>query len=403
MVKKFIFVAVAVLLMTGPALAGTMNDGVDSDLVRINVGLKSRAARAEVFDLLKKSGGKFISEIPQIKVLTFTVPRSVFDIIQFDGRLARLVTYIEEDHVRQIPPLQKVEIAGQASGGILLYPNDPQYPNQWGPPCIDAEQAWDIVQGNPEVIVAIVDTGIDLDHPDLAANIDTGIDYDFVQNDYVAEDDQGHGTHCAGVVAAEINNMVGIAGLQQVTLMAVKSLNWLGVGFDSWLSNGIIYAAANGARVISCSWGGYGYSTTIKSAVDYAYSQGALVVAAAGNDGVSTPHYPSAYKTALGVSALGTCEELAWFSNWGFSNVLIAAPGEDILSTYLDGGYAVMSGTSMATPHVAGVAAAYFSYNPSLTLMQVVKHMRDNADDLGTPGRDELFGYGRVDMYPFGD
>jgi subtilisin family serine protease len=403
--KRASLVALAVLFISASAFAGTVVEEGTQDTMRINVGLKSSGYSSAVVELLSDYDGVLVQEIPQINVLTFEVPASLFDSIVFDAGLNAVTAYVEEDFVRSIPPIDAVEVFGtdESGSGLALYPNDPSYPSQWGPPCIDAESAWDMVLGDSNVIVAISDTGIDLDHPDLAANVDTSLDYDFVHGDDVADDDHGHGSHVAGIVAAEINNMVGIAGLQQVTLMAVKSLNRLGFGRDSWLAPGIIYAADNGAKVINCSWGGTGYSTTIKNAVDYAFDQGALVVAAAGNSGSSQSHYPAAYNKALGVAALETCTTRASYSNFGNQNVLIAAPGSDIYSTYKNGGYATFDGTSMAAPHVTGVVAAYYSYNPSLTLEQVVRHMLTNADDLGTPGRDQYFGYGRVDMYPFAD
>jgi subtilisin family serine protease len=320
----------------------------------------------------------------------------------FDENLSRLVEYIEEDYMRRIDLRDyKIYPGDESPGGMELYPNDPDYSLQWGPPCIGAADAWDLELGSPEVIVAIVDTGIDLDHPDIVGNVDTSIDHDFVSNDDTAQDDHGHGTHVAGIVAAEINNSKGITGLQQITLMAVKALNQGGLGFDSWLADGIVYAVDNGARVINCSWGNFFPSSTIRKAVNHAFNKGALVVAAAGNSGISWPHYPAAYQKALGVAALRSCNRRANWSNWGWSNVYLSAPGSGIFSTWLDDAYASASGTSMAAPHVTGVAAAYFSYDPNLTLLEVVEHMFRNADDLGRRGRDAFYGFGRVDMYPF--
>ncbi len=364
--------------------------------------MKSLTSKAEVIDLVGRYGGKVIKELPLLRVLTFKIPRVAFENMVFDANLSKLVEYIEEDHERQIQlwDYRSHEVE-QNMGNVELYPNDSGYPQQWGPSCIGAEDAWDVELGNAAVIVAIVDTGIDLDHPDLVANVDITIDYDFVNNDEDAQDDHGHGTHVAGIVAAEINNSIGVAGLQQVTLMAVKGLDEKGTGWDSDLADGIIYAADNGARVINCSWGSYFPSATIRNAVNYAFDQGALVVAAAGNEGLPFPLYPASYPKALGVAALRSCNARPWWSNWGWTNVYLSAPGEDILSSWWDDTYAFASGTSMAAPHVAGVVAMYFSYNPNFTLLQVVLHMLRNADDLGDPGRDPYYGYGRVDMYPF--
>jgi subtilisin family serine protease len=393
MIKKIFIFVVAPLLIFGFASAGTIDGDESENYMQINVGLKSLSFSSDVTDLISQYGGQLVQEIPQLRNLTFKIPRTEFTIMAFDKLLDSLVDYIEEDYVRRIPPLQDIQIYPE-EGGVELFPNDPNYPSQWGPPCIGAQDAWDLVLGDSNVIVAIVDTGIDLDHPDLITNVDTNIDWDFVNNDSNAQDDHGHGTHVAGTVAAEINNRIGVAGLQQVTLMAVKGLNQGG------FSNAIRYAADNGARVINCSWGSNSYSSLIESAVNYAFSKGALVVAAAGNDGNAIPHYPAAYAKALGVAALGTCTTRASFSNGGWQNVYLSAPGQNILSTYWNNTYAYLSGTSMAAPHVAGVAAAYFSFNPNYTLLQVARSMFRNADDLGPPGRDGYFGYGRVDMFP---
>jgi subtilisin family serine protease len=400
--KKELVIAFVLLFILGFTTGSSTNETMNQGEMRINVGLRSLSSKAEVTDLTSQYGGKMIRELAPLKVLTFKVPRVVFEYMVFDENLSNLVEYIEEDYMRQID-LRDYEVytEGESTANVELLPNDPGYQFQWGPPCIGAEDGWDVELGSPDTIVAVVDTGIDLDHPDLTANVDTSIDWDFVNDDPVAQDDHGHGTHVAGIVAAEVNNNKGIAGLQQITLMAVKGLNENGQGFTSDLAAGIVYAADNGARVINCSWGGYGFSNTMNNAVNYAFNRGALVVAAAGNDGVSTPHYPSSYAKALGVAALRSCNARAPWSNWGWDNVYLSAPGENIASTWFDNRYAYASGTSMASPHVAGVAAMYFSYNPNFTVLQVAQHMFRNADDLGNPGRDEFYGHGRVDMYPF--
>jgi subtilisin family serine protease len=400
MIKKKFVIAVALILIFGLAKSSSTDGTKSQGKIRINVGIRLPSSRAAVISSINQHGGKLIRELARHNVMTFKIPRRVLEKIVFDEKLSKLVRYIEEDYIRHIALKDYKIFAGvmSADNNVELYPNDWGYPYQWGPSCIGAEDTWEVELGSPEVIVAIVDTGIDLDHPDLVANVDTSIDYDSVNNDNVAQDDHGHGTHVAGIVAAEINNSMGIAGLQQITLMAVKGINQFGWGWDSDLAAGIIYATDNGARVINCSWGGYSYSTTIRNAVNYAFNQGVLVVAAAGNDGVSTPHYPSSYTYALGVAALSSCSFRASWSNWGWDN--LSAPGEMIASTWIGDWYAYASGTSMAAPHVTGVVAAYLSYAPYFTLLETVLHMLDNADDLGNPGRDVYYGFGRVDMCP---
>jgi thermitase len=383
---------------------------------RVDVGLQGEEyIRGEL--LVKFRVGTTEEEIAQIvKELhsqkLFTHPNVDF------LRLATAPGRSVQDMCRLFQTLPQVEYAEPNYVARVQYvPNDPRYDEQWGPACIGAEQAWDRSRGNHDVIVAIIDTGVDMGHPDLNGNVDRTIDYDFVNNDDDASDDFGHGTHCAGIVAAEINNATGVAGLQQVRIMSVKVASSLGTATMADMIAGINWAVAHGARVLSMSLGSTSSSTGLQQACDNAYAAGAVVVAAAGNNGNSRPTYPAAYESVIGVSALETCTTLASFSSYGTENVELCAPGSHILSTlptsflnmfllWLMGystSYDFMDGTSMACPHVSGVAAAYFCYRPRLTNVQVRMHMRRNADDLGTPGYDQYFGYGRVDLFPNND
>ncbi|MGB6680031.1 MAG: S8 family peptidase, partial [Candidatus Bathyarchaeia archaeon] len=238
-------------------------------------------------------------------------------------------------------------------------PNDPSWDQQWGPQKISANEAWNLEQGNQEVLVVIIDTGILYNHPDLASNYVAG-GYDWVNDDPDPMDDHGHGTHCAGIVAATINNAQGIAGLAQVKIMAEKFLSSAGYG-SSWdAAQAIIHAIDVGKTIsnriiLSNSWGSSGSSTTVEEAMEYAYQNGALITAAAGNDASSGPFYPAAYTEVISVSATDSNDNLASFSNYG-NNIEISAPGVSIYSTHLDNGYQSLSGTSMAAPHVSGVA-----------------------------------------------
>ncbi len=277
---------------------------------------------------------------------------------------------------------------------------------QWGPQKVQADWAWNITTGNSSVLVAVVDTGIDYSHPDLAANY-VPLGYDWVNNDSDPRDDFGHGTHCAGIIAAAINNGIGIAGLAQVRIMAEKVLDYSGGGYDDWVANGIIHAVDQGANIISMSFGGYGDSELIHDAVKYAYSAGVSLIAAAGNDNTNTKLYPAAYDEVISVAATDQNDAPAYFSNWG-DWMELAAPGVNIYSTMPtyhvsmnDMGYSMnydyMSGTSMACPHVAGVAALIWSQYPAKSRDWVREWLRYTADDLGDPGFDVYYGYGRID------
>ena len=264
----------------------------------------------------------------------------------------------------------------------------------------------------------MLDTGVALDHPDLASGIWTnpreipgnGIDDDgngfvddvhgwnFALNNNAVADDYGHGTHVAGIAAARINNAIGIAGMAGgATIMPLKVFfpppNVLGTYED--LIRAMVYATDNGARVINMSLGASSYSRGEEVAVDYAWDHGVVVVAAAGNTGRETYHYPAAHPNAIAVAATTASDTRAGFSTYG-DFVDVAAPGSSVFSTLMGGGYGYMGGTSMATPHVAGLAALLFSRNPQLTNAEVRELIEINADDLGTTGWDPYFGSGRI-------
>lgn len=262
----------------------------------------------------------------------------------------------------------------------------------WGISRIGADKVWSIGSGTG-IKIAIVDTGIQLNHPDLVSNIVQG--YDFVNGDTDANDDNGHGTHVAGLASASFNQ-AGVVGVSHTSkLMPVKVLNSQGYGYLSDVAKGVYYAADNGAKVINLSLGSTSDSLVLKDAVNYATSKGALVVAAAGNDGGAPCSYPAAYSNAICVVATDSKNLLASFSNIGGE---LAAPGVYNYSTYLGSTYRYLSGTSMATPHVSGTAALLFSICTTCTSSEIRTLMRETAIDLGEVGQDILFGYGLIDL-----
>jgi len=276
-------------------------------------------------------------------------------------------------------------------------PNDPQWDAQWGPQRIHCEDAWDSQQGSSSVKIAIVDTGIDYTHEDIAGNYASG-GYDWINSDNNPMDDNDHGTHCAGIAAAVIDNGVGIAGVAgKCKIMAEKVLGSGGSGSSSQVASGITHAADNGADVISLSLSSTSPSSTIESACNYAYNtKGVVIVAASGNDYNDEIGYPARYDTVIAVGAIDQYDERCGFSNYG-EGLELVAPGKRILSTIIGDDYDYFTGTSMAAPHVAGVAALAISTYPSKDNEWIRQKMVDTAEDLGPAGWDEEFGYGLVD------
>ncbi len=277
-------------------------------------------------------------------------------------------------------------------------PDDPLYPELWGMAMMKMPEVWDSSLGSSSVIAAVVDTGVDYSHPDLAANMwlnseeIPGNDVDDDKNGYVDDvhgidllhhdgeplDDNGHGTHVAGTIGAVGNNAFGVVGVNwHVKLMALKFLDAEGGGSLYDAVEAISYAADHGARIINASWGGYGYSEPLAAIIKEVGNEGVVVVAAAGNesnDNDFQPSYPASFTSSniISVSAVNSAGHLAQnFSNYGATSVDISAPGVEILSTFPGGGFAVLTGTSMATPHVAGLAAMLLSVQPNLSASQI--------------------------------
>jgi subtilisin family serine protease len=284
---------------------------------------------------------------------------------------------------------------------------DPDVSRMYGLSKVSAEAAWTINKGSKNILVADIDTGIDYNHPDVANNlwrnpneipgdgidndkngyVDDIVGYDFRDNDARPFDDNSHGTHTFGTIAATGQNGVGVSGVAQVA--SVMSLRFLGGAQGSGTLEGAIssieYATKMGARIMSNSWGGGGYSQALFDAVENA--KNVVFVAAAGNEGSNNDNsesYPANFKipTIISVSATDKQDRLATFSNFGLKTVHIAAPGVSILSTLPNGRYGEFSGTSMACPHVAGAAALVLSVKPNLTAQQVKKIIMDSADSV---------------------
>ena len=279
---------------------------------------------------------------------------------------------------------------------VAVTVNDALVSQQWGWYRIKADRAYDTGYHGAGVVVALLDTGVGMGHPDLAANIIGG--WNFVDNNDNVTDVDGHGTMVAGIVAALANNGIGIAGVApNVSIMPLKVLSGNETRVE--LNLAIKYAVDNGARVIGMSFGNYTtLSQAAETAIDYAYRRGCVLVAGVGNDNSAEPFYPAAYDQVIAVSAIDQTNNRASFSNYG-SYVDFCAPGVNVLTTTKGGTYSDANGTSFAAPFVTGVVALMLSKSPSLSPREVVANLRTQAEDLGVTGWDQFYGWGLVDAY----
>ncbi len=352
-------------------------------IVRLQDDIESTKSVDEKFSfILQEYGMK--NRLNELNSFVVDVPLAKLKDFSLDVQQVETIRYIEPNYL--------LSVQGT--------PTDPDYPLQWGPARIAIPNAWDLETGDfSSVLVAIIDTGIDYNHPDLS-NQYVSLGYDWVNDDLDPMDDHGHGTHCAGVIAATSNNSIGIAGIANVKIMAEKFLAADGYGDLSDAASSIIHAVDAGADILSNSWGGGGPSALLQEAFAYAEVHDVVIVAAAGNSASNYMHYPSAYPEVISVSAIDDDDTLAYFSNYGHT-IELAAPGVNIYSTILttNGNYGNMSGTSMACPHVAGVAALMKSKFPTWNANQIRERLRDSSEDIGEVGWDEYFGYGLVNAY----
>jgi murein DD-endopeptidase MepM/ murein hydrolase activator NlpD len=309
-----------------------------------------------------------------------------------------------------LPLRSKVTLSGTGTADPQT-PNDPLYPQQSAlnntgqnggkaNADIDAPEAWGITTGSANVTVAVIDSGVYYTHDDLNdGRVLTNIDWDYVNNDSDALDDNGHGTHVAGIIAAETNNGIGTAGIMwQAKILPLKVCNEQGACNSDNIAKALRYAADKGARVINLSLGGDCSSQTMADAINYAYfTKKVVVVAAAGNSGESVG-YPAAHDPTLAVGATNNKDVRQLFSSTG-KQLDLVAPGVNIESSVPRNGHDPMTGTSMAAPHVAGVAGLLIAQRPELTPDQVRDILRQSAQDLGANGFDYLYGYGRVNAF----
>jgi thermitase len=385
--KTIVALAIAILLISSfptivlafppdnPVPASDISQG------QILVKFKSDVTLSEAAQIHRQLGGQVKEMVAGIGVQVVKVPKGQekekAKAYSANGRVA----YAEPDFV------------AEAMGS----PDDPGFVNQWGMVKIQAPQAWDITAGSPSVSIAILDTGVDIDHPDLANKFISNVNF---SDSATSDDAYGHGTHVAGIAAAITNNGVGVAGLgYSCSIMNVKVLGDTGAGAYSWIASGIIWAADNGAEIINLSLGGSSASSTLEDAINYAWSKGVVIVAAAGNNGDTTPFYPAYYTNCIAVAATDANDAKTSWSNYG-DWVDLAAPGLNIYSTLKENGYGYKSGTSMASPHVAGLAGLVFtmvadSNGNGFLNDEVRSQIQVTCDNIGLGG----IGSGRINAY----
>ncbi|MGH9722028.1 MAG: S8 family serine peptidase [Bryobacteraceae bacterium] len=377
--NKLIGIVCAALFASASATAQKPGDKTVQG--RLLVQARAGAAAGSVDQALARHGAGVEKHHGQIRVTVLRVPEGQADRIKDSLAGTGLFNFVERD--------------GLARGSSV--PNDPGFSSEWHLSKVQGPQAWDITTGASSVKIAIVDSGVDANHADLAGRVAAG--WSFLSGNSNTADVLGHGTAVAGVAAASSNNATGVAGITwQNPIMPLVVLNSSDYASYSNIANAIIYAADHGARIINVSIGGSSSSSTLQSAVDYAWARGAVVFASAMNNSTSTPYYPAACDKVIAVSATTSTDGLASFSNFG-TWIDLSAPGASIFTTMNGGGYGYWNGTSFASPLTAGIAALALSKNPALGAAALVSLLQQNSDDLGSAGFDSSFGWGRVNAY----
>jgi thermitase len=385
--------AMLVVVLAGLCLAATASASYDAHTVLVKFAPQTTAAQRAALGASDVAGS--IDGLG-VKVVRVADPRAA-------------VAALNRSPLVQYAELNRTLTA-------LATPNDPRYAEEYGLDKIDAPEGWDAAglgtfPNSGGALVGIVDTGIRATHEDLAGKVAfcaksqgiLPILSGSIQEGSCA-DDNGHGSHTSGTITANTNNGKGVAGVAFNSKLAVcKALGGpLGQGSTADVANCIVWAHDKGAKVISMSLGG-GDSTTLHNAVQTAWAGGGaggtVLVAAAGNDGDATVNYPAGYAEVVSVAATDSADARASFSNAN-ADVEIAGPGVDVLSTYnsSDTSYTTLSGTSMATPHVAGATAIIWDKYPTATASAIRSKLDAAVDDLGAPGRDSTFGFGRVNL-----
>ena len=369
---------------------------------RLLVKVRAGAPARDVAALHRSFGARVLRDLPQIRWQVLEVPPSRRDPLRaLYASAGGLFEHAELDRGRR----------------LAYAPNDPMWPGMNHLVNIGADIAWNTERGDPSVVIGVIDTGLETTHPDLAANVWTnpgeiagnGIDddqngyvddvhgYDFAYNDPIPNDVFGHGTACAGIIAAVQDNNLGVTGIApQCRIAGIKTAIDSGYLYDSANVPGMVYCADQGFRVISMSFYSDDVTLAERDAIDYCWENNVVPVAAAGNDARVFPYYPAAYENVISVAALDPALNKAGFSNWG-TWVDVAAPGLSVSTTTTGGGYTTgFAGTSAACPHVAGVVALLRSYAPLATPAEIRSALENSCIPVSQAPLGEYTGYGRI-------
>ena len=372
--KVYLLLAV---LCAGGAIAQERSGEFIKD--QLLVKRREGASPADARKAFATHGAREEAEIAQIRVHVLRLPEQAIERVRAALLKSGEFEFVERDGVA----------ASQAM------PVDPYLPSQWHLYKIDMPGAWLTTMGSANVPIAILDGGVDQNHPDLAAKVVPG--YNFVSLNSDTSDLTGHGTKVAGAAAAAIDNNIGIASVAGLNpIMPVVVMNASSYASYSNIAKGITYAADRGVRIINISITGTTASSTLQSAVNYAWNKKSTVFAAAGNSNSTSPGYPEACDKVIGVGATDGNDLRASYSNYG-AWIDVVAPGSGIYTTFRGGTYGNASGTSFASPITAAVGALMLSIRPDLTPDQLTSLLRSSSTDLGSAGFDSTFGAGRVD------
>ncbi|MBL8843170.1 MAG: S8 family serine peptidase [Planctomycetes bacterium] len=405
--RAFCFLCAATLAALALASRGVAQDvPVPAERVvnpeRLLIKPQRGASAEQLAAAHARAGGRVVRELPQIGWQIVAVP--------YGTHLAARERYAAE------PAIERADL--DHARRLAHVPNDPYWPNHWHLQNITADLAWDTEKGDPSVVVAVMDTGLEVTHPDLAGNVwfnpgeiagnaidDDGngyVDdvngYDFAYLDGTPNDVHGHGTACAGIVAATQDNAIGVSGVApQCRVAGIKAALDTGYFYDSANVPAFLYCADMGFKVISMSFYADDVTAAERDAVDYCWQKGLVLVGAAGNELSVIPYYPGSYEHVISVAATDGANNPTWFTNYG-SWVDVAAPGVSIATTTIGGGYTTgFAGTSAACPHVAGLAGLLFAANPAATNADVRAALEDTADATIYGSWGEYTGYGKVD------